>query len=172
MIKLRPATLNDLKLLAYWDTKQHVIDCDPDTEWNWEIELARDPKWREQLVAELDGVPIGFLQIIDPFLEETQYWGAVGPNKRAIDIWIGEEKNLNKGFGTTIMKLAIQRCFQNQAVDAILIDPLKSNKKAHRFYKRLGFEFVEERAFDNTACYVYELKRKKSADNKVEHLKK
>lgn len=167
MIKLRPATINDLELVKYWDTKQHVIDCDPDDEWNWEIEFSRNPEWREQLVAELNGEPIGFLQIIDPFLEETHYWGDVEPNKRSIDIWIGEENNLNKGYGTTMMELAIQSCFQNPAIDGILIDPLKSNIKAHRFYERLGFEFIEERVFDETACYIYELKRKKPAHNKV-----
>jgi aminoglycoside 6'-N-acetyltransferase len=161
VIKLRPATINDLELVKYWDTKQHVIDCDPDDEWNWEIELIRNTEWREQLVAELNGEPIGFLQIIDPFLEETHYWGDVQPNKRAIDIWIGEENNLNKGYGTTMMELAIQRCFQNPAIDGILIDPLKSNSNAHRFYERLGFEFIEERIFNEDACYIYELKRKK-----------
>lgn len=160
MITLRPATLNDLELVEYWETKQHVIDCDPDEDWNWEEELRRNPEWREQLVAELDGEPIGFLQIIDPFLEETHYWGDVSPSKRAIDIWLGEENNLNKGYGTTIMELAIKRCFQNPAVDGILIDPLKSNIKAQRFYKRLGFEFIEERIFDETACFVFELRRK------------
>ncbi|WP_158858485.1 GNAT family N-acetyltransferase [Lunatibacter salilacus] len=160
MITLRPATLNDLELVEYWETKQHVIDCDPDDDWNWEEELRRNPAWREQLVAELDGEPIGFLQIIDPFLEETHYWGDVEPSKRAIDIWLGEENNLNKGYGTRIMELAIERCFQDPAVDGILIDPLKSNVKAHRFYKRLGFEFIEERIFEETVCFVFELRRK------------
>lgn len=159
MIKLRPASIDDLELVKYWDTKQHVIDCDPDEEWNWESELNQNPEWREQLIAELNQEPIGFIQIIDPYLEETHYWQDVMPNKRAIDIWIGEETNLNKGYGTTMMELAIQRCFQNPEVDGILIDPLKSNVKAHRFYKRLGFEFIEERMFDDTMCYVFELKR-------------
>lgn len=159
MIKLRPASIDDLELVKYWDTKQHVIDSDPDEEWNWELELNQNPEWREQLIAELNEEPIGFIQIIDPYLEETHYWKDVLPNKRAIDIWIGEETNLNKGYGTTMMELAIQRCFQNPEVDGILIDPLKSNVKAHRFYKRLGFEFIEERMFDDTICYVFELKR-------------
>ncbi|MEQ9265992.1 MAG: GNAT family N-acetyltransferase [Balneolaceae bacterium] len=159
MIKLRLASIDDLELVKYWDTKQHVIDCDPDEEWNWESELNQNPEWREQLIAELNEEPIGFIQIIDPYLEETHYWKDVLPNKRAIDIWIGEETNLNKGYGTTMMELAIQRCFQNPKVDGILIDPLKSNVKAHRFYKRLGFEFIEERKFDDTMCYVFELKR-------------
>ena len=49
------------------------MDCDPDDEWNWEAELNRNPEWREQLVAESNGEPIGFIQIIDPFSEETFY---------------------------------------------------------------------------------------------------
>lgn len=159
MIKLRPATYHDLELLKYWDSKQHVIDCDPDGDWNWEVELKRKPVWREQLMAELNRKLIGFVQIIDPYQEESHYWGAVKPNKRALDIWIGEEKNLNKGFGSTIMELAIARCFAHPEVDGILVDPLKTNTKAHRFYERLGFEFVEEREFDGITCYVYELRR-------------
>ena len=158
-INLRNATNKDLNLLKYWDTQQHVIDCDPDSDWEWEKELNRNPEWREQLIAEIDGRPIGFIQIIDPFLEEDQYWGDVPENMRAIDIWIGEEDDLNKGYGTTMMQMAIDRCFSAPDVHAILIDPLKSNTKAHRFYERLGFEFLEERSFDGDECFVYELKR-------------
>lgn len=159
MLNLRPATINDLELLKYWDTKQHVIDCDPDDEWNWEVELKQTPEWREQLIAEFNRDAIGFIQIIDPFLEETHYWGEVSPSKKAIDIWIREEKNLNKGYGTKMMELAIERCFEDQSIDGILIDPLKSNVKAQRFYERLGFEFIEEREFGGTPCFIYELKR-------------
>ncbi len=159
MIKLRPATINDLEVLQYWETKQHVIDCDPDDDWNWEFELTRTPVWREQWIAEINARPIGMVQIIDPYLEETKYWGDVEQNKRAIDIWIGEEDHLNKGYGTIMMRLAIERCFQNDEVTGILIDPLKSNKKAHRFYERLGFIFVEERSFNDVPCYIYELNK-------------
>lgn len=159
MITLRPASIQDLELLQYWDTKQHVIDCDPDDEWNWQLELNRNPEWREQWVAEYNEEPIGFLQIIDPYNEETQYWGKVDKNKRAIDIWIGEERNLSRGYGTEMMKLAIQKCFSNPDITGILVDPLKTNYKAHKFYKKLGFEFVEERIFNGISCYVYELHR-------------
>lgn len=159
---LRPATINDLEILRYWDTKQHVRDSDGDDDWNWETELQRTPPWREQLIAELDGEPIGMVQIIDPYEEETHYWGSIEQNKRAMDIWIGEEENLGKGFGTVIMNLAIQRCFDDPKVTGIFIDPLKTNTKAHRFYERLGFEFVEERMFEDSECFVYELKRNSS----------
>ncbi len=158
-IELRPATIKDLELLEYWDTKQHVIDCDPYDDWNWEKELKYNPEWREQLIAESGNRPIGFIQIIDPYLEETNYWGKVEKNKRAIDIWIGEEKDLSKGYGTIMMQLAIKKCFAAPNVNGILIDPLKKNIKAHRFYKRLGFEFIEERDFNEISCFVFKLKK-------------
>lgn len=158
-IILRKATIIDLSLLQYWDTQQHVIDCDPDSDWNWEKELQRDPYWREQLIAEYEGRAIGFIQIIDPFHEEDHYWGDVEQDVRAIDIWIGEKDDLNKGFGTTMMLLAIEKCFAVPEVKKILIDPLKSNTKAHRFYERLGFKKIEERYFEDDLCVIYELKR-------------
>ncbi len=167
MIKLRPATIEDLDLVRYWDTKQHVIDCDTDDSWNWEVELKRDPEWREQLIAELNGEPIGFIQIIDPHLEETHYWGEIEHTKRAVDIWIGEERNLNQGYGTKMMELAIDKCFSDEAVNGIFIDPLKSNVKAQRFYKRLGFEFIEERELGGAPCMIYELKRKRPSTSNV-----
>ncbi|GAB5527007.1 MAG: GNAT family N-acetyltransferase [Roseivirga sp.] len=156
-ISFRHANLADLLLLQHWDRQAHVIACDPDDDWEWEKELPMQVSWREQLVAELNGEPIGFVQIIDPHEEETHYWGEVAPNLRAIDIWIGEAHHLNKGYGTQMMQLAIERCFAPSEVTKILIDPLASNVKAHRFYERLGFAFVEERSFEGTACFVYEL---------------
>ena len=100
-LSLRKALISDLSLLKYWDKKPHVIASTGlnEDDWEWEKELAEDPLWREQLIAELEGRPIGVLQIIDPKEEETHYWGDCEPNLRAIDIWIGEETDLGRGFG-------------------------------------------------------------------------
>lgn len=158
-MRLRPATLDDLALLRHWDEQAHVIAADPNDDWGWEHELGRDPDWREQLIAEVEGRPIGFIQIIDPAREDSRYWGDCPANLRAIDIWIGEETDLGKGFGTRMMQLAIERCFRDPRVRAILIDPLASNTRARRFYERLGFCFVEHRRFGNDDCAVYKLDR-------------
>ncbi len=61
-------------------------------------------------MAEVDGRPIGFVQVIDPAREESHYWGDVPVDLRAIDIWIGEEADLGKGCGTQMMQLALARC--------------------------------------------------------------
>jgi aminoglycoside 6'-N-acetyltransferase len=158
-IHLRPATIADLPILEHWDEQPHNISSDPNDDWNWSEELLRFPDWREQLVAELDNRPIGFVQIIDPALEESHYWGDIPPNLRAIDIWLGEASDLGKGYGTIIMQLALDRCFQDPSVSAVLIDPLVSNIRAHRFYERLGFVFVERRIFGEDDCLVYRLER-------------
>ncbi len=158
-VKLRPAVPADLDLLRHWDEQPHVIESDPNDDWNWEAELGRSPAWREQLIAEVDGRPVGFVQIIDPAEEESHYWGDVPPDLRAIDIWIGDEADLGRGYGTRIMRLALARCFAVPAVVAVLIDPLAGNTRAHRFYERLGFRFVERRRFGSDACFVYRLDR-------------
>jgi aminoglycoside 6'-N-acetyltransferase len=158
-ITLRPATAADVPLLRRWDEQPHVVASDPNDDWAWEVELGRAVDWREQLIAELDGRPIGFVQIIDPSLEDSHYWGAVPPNLRAVDIWIGEEADLGKGYGTRIMQLTLDRCFADASVTGVLIDPLGANLRVHRFYERLGFRFVERRRFGQDECLVYRLDR-------------
>lgn len=158
-LRLRPATPADLETLRSWDEQPHVIASDPNDDWHWESELSRSPDWREQLIAELDGRPIGFVEIIDPAREEDHYWGDVPANLRAIDIWIGAATDLGQGYGTQMMQLALARCFAEPAVTAVLVDPLVSNQRAHRFYERLGFRRRDRRQFGLDDCYVYRLDR-------------
>lgn len=158
-LKLRPAVPGDLALLRHWDRQPHVIAADPHDDWQWETELQRQPDWREQLIAELDGRPLGYLEIIDPAREDSHYWDDVAPNLRAIDIWIGEAADLGQGHGSRMMTLALARCFADPAVTAVLIDPLWRNLRARRFYERLGFVFEERRQFGEDDCAVYRLSR-------------
>lgn len=158
-VTLRPARPGDLEDLRRWDRDPEIRGALIDADWRWEIELNRHPSWREWLIAEVGGRPIGFMQIIDPEHEESKYWGCMAAGHRALDIWIGEPDARNRGYGAQMMELAIERCFADPTVHTILIDPLTSNTRAHRFYERLGFEFVVERAFDADCCRVYRLTR-------------
>ena len=159
-MRLRPATPGDLALLRHWDQRPHVLAAKSNSDWGWEVELGRNPDWREQLIAETDaGRPLGFVQIIDPAREERRYWGEVPPNLRAIDLWIGEAADLGKGYGTEMMRLALERCFADPRVTEVLIDPLAANTRAHRFYERMGFRFAERRRFGADDCFVYRLAR-------------
>ena len=168
-LKLRPATTADVPDLARWDRQPHVIAAtsdDPEAETAfdgavWAEEVSGDDPASAYFIAELEGRPIGAMQVIDPALERTQYWGAdCPPNLRAMDIWIGEADCLGQGYGTAMMTIAINRAFAAPEVEAILIDPLNSNTDAHRFYQRLGFRPIGRRLFDaDDDCLVHRLDR-------------
>lgn len=156
---LRPATAADGPMLRRWDEQPHVVASDPNDDWQWETELGRDADWRSQLVAEADGRPVGYLEIIDPAREPDHYWGDTGPDLRAIDLWIGEAGDLGRGMGSAMMSLALARCFDDPAVKAVLVDPLASNERAHRFYQRHGFRALAPRRFGADECLVHRLSR-------------
>ena len=166
---LRPATLEDVPHFEQWDREPHVIAAtsdDPDADVafedaEWREEISNDDPASAYFVAEVDGHPIGAMQVIDPALERTHYWGEdCPPNLRAMDIWIGDSDYLNRGFGTKMMATAINRAFADTNVEAIIIDPLNSNTDAHRFYQRLGFRPIGRRLFEeDDDCLVHRLDR-------------
>lgn len=158
-VRFRTAEPTDAPLLRRWDDDPYVLASDPNDDWNWEVELARSPVWRRQWVAEVDGRPIGFLQLIDAAEEETHYWGPVPPGTWALDIWIGEPDARGRGFGTAMMQHAMDWCFNQPSVHTVLVDPLASNIRAHAFYEKLGFERVGPRQFGGDACVVYAMRR-------------
>jgi aminoglycoside 6'-N-acetyltransferase len=159
-VTLRPATPADIPLLSDWDSRPHVMACmGADAPPDWEEDFALLGPDFQILIGEAAGRPVGVVQIIDPAAEPTHYWGDCEQGLRAIDIWIGEEKDLGRGLGTQIMSLAIARCFQSPDVTAILIDPLERNTAAQRFYARLGFQIVGPRRFGEDDCVVMRLER-------------
>lgn len=157
MITLRPATLDDAPLLEAWDDDPTVAASDPNDDWDWPQTLAAEGL--ENLVAELDGRPIGFIQITDLVRDVSRYWGAPQPGFMAIDIWIGEPDMRGLGHGRAMMNLAIERCFADPSIHSILIDPIASNQAAISFYRRMGFTFLESRRFGLDECAVHQLTR-------------
>lgn len=166
-VRLRPAVAADAGLLAAWDRQPHVIAAvtdDPEAEaafggTDWSEELAMQSEVFRYSIAEADGRPIGVMLTIDPAREPNHYWGDIEPGLRALDIWIGPPDALGRGYGTRMMTLAIDACFAEPGVTAIVIDPLASNTAAHRFYGRLGFRPVERRMFGEDDCLVHRLER-------------
>ena len=153
--------MNDAPLLEDWRSRPHVLaafgeEAPPD----WREELSINEDWHDPVIAEADGRPIGYIEIIDPAREDTHYWGDIENNLRALDIFIGEESDLGKGYGAQMMRLALDRCFAAPDVEAVVIDPLVSNKDAIRFYERLGFRHEGVRNFSGNDCAVMRLSRK------------
>jgi aminoglycoside 6'-N-acetyltransferase len=166
-LTLRRATTADARWLDLWDTDLDVIACSTDdpsatvafASTEWAEELAAQDEHSYYFIAELDGRPIGAMQICDPHLERSHYWGEIAPNVRAIDIWIGAPQDRGNGFGGEMMRRALEHCFADPRVTGIVIDPLASNERAQKFYRRMGFKPVGRRNFGGDDCLVHELTR-------------
>ena len=170
-VTLRDATHADIPTLQRWDRDPTVIAAASDdpkqtsafgdqNDWAENIDLHQPGVW-EYWIAELDGRPIGAMQMCDPHREPTHYWGEIDPNLRALDIWIGEPDARGQGHGEEMMRQGIERSFADPAVTAIIIDPLASNTRAHRFYQRMGFRPTHMQVFaEGDDCLVHRLTRK------------
>jgi aminoglycoside 6'-N-acetyltransferase len=158
---LRAATIDDSYLLKNWDLDEAVeYSGGDDDSYDWDYELPRNVDWREFLIAEVDAVPIGMIVLIDALREESHYWGQDVPaDSWAIDIWIGDQEHRSKGYGALMMQQALQRCFVNHGASLVLIDPLQSNHRAIKFYRRVGFTDVGPRQFENDDCLVVSMTR-------------
>ena len=58
----------------------------------------------------------------------------------AIDIFLAEDINRNKGIGTKTLKLLIKTLLTKYKADTILIDPKTNNLRAIKCYKKCGFQ--------------------------------
>lgn len=153
---------DDVGMLGKWDDDPDVASAlgGPAMDWyDWPLELARDVPWRELLIAEEDGRPVGFVQLTDAAEEESHYWGDVDEGTWTIDVWIGSPNDRGRGVGTEVMRAALARNFDRHDAAAVLIDPKVTNRRAIDFYLRLGFEPVGERDFGDDIGLVMRLGR-------------
>ena len=142
--------------MARWDKAPHLNGLfGSDEGYDWQAEISADVTWQQIYIATANGEPVGVIIVLDPSCDPTGYWGDLGPNVRAIDLWIGEPDWLGKGVGTQMMRKAIDMYRANEGVTTFYVDPLISNERAHRFYERLGFRRIDQRRFGEDECYVY-----------------
>jgi GNAT superfamily N-acetyltransferase len=99
--------------------------------------INADPN-QEAFVVELDGQPIGTFQLtyIPGIARRGQWRGLV----EAVHI---SPDHRNKGFGTAMMRWAIERC-RKRGCGLVQLTSNKKRLDAHRFYRALGFEQTHE----------------------------
>ncbi len=109
-----------------------------------------------------DNVPIGYICCCDLYAYKNIHPKPKGNFSNEVegtycfDLFIGEEKYLDQGYGTEIVKEFVDYLFVTFNVTKMLIDPAKDNLRAIRCYEKAGFTFVKE-SFDGvTNCYIME----------------
>ena len=166
---LRPMALADVPLLNVWDRQPHVIAATSDDpnqpkafgDTYWPDELALTAPDNRYVIAEFHGRPIGAMQIIDTCAPSRRTTGA--RSSRTCEQSTSGSGRLRISARVTVqmmMRRAFQVCFAEPAVTAIVIDPLASNTRAHKFYRRLGFVPEGRRLFGDDDCLVHRITRK------------
>lgn len=148
-IGFRWLTEDDLPLMHRW------LNEGPSFEWYGlepttleEVTHVYTPRLHGQsnvlsLIVTYDGQPVGYVQRYFT-REHEDYWGHQNfPDDTAgIDLFIGEERFLHRGFGPLLIRTFLQtHVFAGQAGRCI-IDPDPANKIAIRAYEKIGFRYL------------------------------
>lgn len=144
---------NDLPLLFSWFKKPHIKKWYAQGE-DFSLEMIEEkytPRINNQkipnFIVYIDNTPIGYIQLyhLTDFLPEGvtnynhQLFNDYKPSELAgIDFFIAEEHYLNKGYASKTLGHFIKAHARNN-FKAIIVDPLKENKKAILFFERNGF---------------------------------
>ncbi len=125
-------------MLRAWVSSPHAQMWwgDPDEELALIFDDADD---FEPYIAYIDNQPIAYIQAWWPSKHPDLLWQhAMTSDTRGIDITIGYEANLGRGFGSSIVKAFANRLFA-QGAKRLIIDPDITNTRAIAAYKKVGF---------------------------------
>ena len=144
MIAFQPLTRADEGVIAHWLTQPHVLEW-----WHTnhttpaeELQMAMDAVdedgvWPYFILH--DGVPIGYIQAVDPFAWDGGFYFADQPaGSRGVDLFIGEPGLIGQGLGSQIIDAFAARLFAEGA-PKLLIDPDPDNHRAVKAYTKAGF---------------------------------
>lgn len=171
--KLDPA---DFGMLADWLKQPHVARW-----WNHETEpaaverdfgpSARGEEPNEDLLALLDGAPIGLVQrsrLADypEYLKEFAAVVDVPPDAMTIDYLIGDKDNAGKGIGTRMIAAIVERTWLDfPAAPAIIVAVVAANRASWRALEKAGAirvataEMEPDNPLDDPAHHIYRFDR-------------
>jgi len=74
-----------------------------------------------------------------------------------IDQFIGEEKYINRGYGTQMIQQFIKKLFENPSIRKIITDVAPNNLRAINCYKKVGFKFIKESMTPDGLAFLMEI---------------
>ena len=155
-IQIRPATLDDAKLLTdlayttFWDAFAHHPKNAPDDLAHYMrqafsieqiAEELMDPK-SLFLIAELDGKPAGYAKLIYESTEPD----IIAEWPVELSRLYSHQKFLGQGIGQALMDACFNRA-KHAGRDVMWLGVWEFNPRAQRFYEKNGFHFVGKHTF-------------------------
>jgi len=161
----KPFAKEDMPLFLSWAKKPQVRDT-----WFQEGYEAIN-KYYEKIegngydyayIIYLDEKPIGYIQTSDLYAYRKKCKNPKGvftheaQGTFCLDIFIGEEDYLDKGYGTQIVTAFVDKLLKEFKAKKILIDPASSNKRAIRCYEKAGFKIIRKENDGVAECCIME----------------
>ena len=175
-----PLTKEDLPLFFRWVQSTHISKW-----WKSNTYEKFEKTYNPQALAsnhvfpfiiQIDGKPIGYIQYYLADKADNGWWGIQIEDitgNIGIDMISGETDFIGKGYGSTILKLFIEKIYKETSATKIITDPDPNNLAAIRFYEKVGFRKIKEidapSFFDVEPCKLLLMELKK---NDIDHFTK
>jgi RimJ/RimL family protein N-acetyltransferase len=160
-ISLRPLRKDDLPLLLAWLSKPHLKTWwDPEIVWTADLVAEKYGSYIEgykleggikkpmqAYIAHVDDVSVAYVQLYNAHdfpREDGASLDDLPRSLAALDIFIGEQAYMGRGYGSAILKQFLQEYVANN-YDACFVDPDKTNLQVIRAYEKTGFESIGTR---------------------------
>ena len=174
-IEFHPFTADDIPLFLDWSKRKHVKDT-----WFLEGYEPVETIYKTMsgngydfpFIIYLGKQPIGYIQYCNLYAYtklcsdyNLQAYKALfsdpeqSKGNYCIDLFIGEEAYLGKGFGSEIVEAFCDLLFSNPEVKRILVDPSMENKRAIRCYEKAGFRSLQQSKDDVCDILIMEKRR-------------
>jgi aminoglycoside 6'-N-acetyltransferase len=126
-------------MLQCWLSTPHARDWWGDPIEELRLIYAIEDGEHDPYIACINGEPIAYIQAWWPTKHPDYPWQhKMTPTTRGIDITIGDEAHLGKGYGPLIVKHFAAKLFAEGAT-RLIIDPDKANTRAVQAYLKAGF---------------------------------
>ncbi|MBY4610034.1 acetyltransferase [Rhizobium sp. 9T] len=133
----RRATLDDLPLLAAWQSTPHVRAW-WDSDEPYDAEDLADPRVARWIVSTAER-PFAFMQDYTVHGWEDHHFAKLPTESRGIDQYIGDPEMIGVGHGSAFIGARMRALF-DAGVPVIATDPHPANERAIAVYRKLGFE--------------------------------
>ncbi|SDM80283.1 GNAT family N-acetyltransferase [Acetanaerobacterium elongatum] len=141
---LRPLEDKDIPLLREWLYKEYIAKWYKEpAEWLNEVNgRFTDYHFVTHLIAECNGIPIGFCQYYACINAKEDWYGDI-PLKGtySIDYLIGEETYLHKGLGKEIILLLTKKIFGLNDAKRIIVQPEEDNANSCKTLLAGGYHY-------------------------------
>lgn len=139
-VSLRLMTKDDLPMLHGWLSHPHVVQWWGDAEDISTLDSLLTDEKVTPYIAMLGTRAIGFAQSYIALGSGDGWWeNETDPGMRGIDQFLAYPTDLNRGFGTQLVRALVRQLFSDLAVTKIQTDPAPTNLRAIRCYEKAGF---------------------------------